>query len=111
MECNFTVGQKVVCVHMDRDYPEGVEPVDEPIKPQVGKVYTVREILTGKVGNSPCIKVVEIPDHMVGVRVSGEYLIGDVVYDAVGFRPLVERKTDISVFKAMLNPSKEQVSA
>ncbi len=104
--CNFRIGQKVVCIEMDRLYPEGVEPVDEPIQPQVGRVYTVRQMLLGVVGNLPCIKVEEIPDHHVHVRLNGELLLGDVVFDAAGFRPSVEKKTDISIFKSILNPSR-----
>jgi hypothetical protein len=36
---------------------------------------------------------------------------GPVWHHSSGFRPIVERDTDISIFKAMLNPSHEQVSA
>lgn len=108
---NFHVGQKVVCIEMDRLYPNGVEPVDEPIQPVVGKIYTVREILIGAVGNFPCIKVEEIPDHRIHVIVNGQLLLGDVVFDAVGFRPLVERKTSIEIFQAMLITPKVGIQA
>ena len=106
MKCNFHVGQKVVCVELEKLYPDGVEPLEEPCQPIVGKVYTIREVLIGLVGQVPCVKLVEIPDQRINVLVHGELLHGDVVFDAVGFRPLVTRKTDISIFKAMLNPSR-----
>ena len=109
--CNFRVGQKVVCVEMESLYPPGVVPLEQPIQPVVGSVYTVREIVTGKVGGVPCLKLHEIPDHLIKLKLNGELLLGDVVYDAVGFRPVVERKTDISVFRAMLNTTPETVGA
>lgn len=37
--------------------------------------------------------------------------IYDDAYKSSRFRPITERKTDISIFKAMLNPSKQEVSA
>lgn len=108
---NFRVGQKVVCIEMDRLYPHGVEPVDEPIQPVVGTIYTVRQVLLGKIGEVPCIKVDEIPDHRIQVLVNGELLIGDVVFDAAGFRPVVERGTDagMSILREILNKADQPV--
>lgn len=36
---------------------------------------------------------------------------GEAGFDSRRFRPIVERKTSISIFKAMLNPSKTEVAA
>lgn len=107
MTCNFHVGQQVVCVKLDKLLPDGVIAIDDPIDPVVGKIYTIREILIGKIGGIPCIKLEEISDHKIRLIIHGEHLLGDVVYDATGFRPVVERKTDISCFKAMLTKTEE----
>lgn len=106
MICNFHVGQKVVCVD-GKFHPDFC---DVPCLPVEGAVYTIRaiELMTAVTGErSPIIKLVEIVNPVM------EWEIGDEEFGFVPrrFRPLVERKTDISLFKAMLNPSKEQVTA
>jgi hypothetical protein len=79
----FYVGQKVVCVD-DHD-------TDLVSK---GGLYVVR--------------VVRLPYlELSGVRGLGW---NDGMM-ASRFRPVVERKTDISIFKAMLNPSKQGADA
>lgn len=109
--CNFHIGQKVVCISDCSEGPDGhtvLGPVDLPHK---GHVYTVRECMVGACGKRPCILLEEIPDQWVPVMVSGDLLFGNVVFEANKFRPVVERKTDISCFKAMLNQSKQTVEA
>lgn len=76
----FKVGQKVVCVDASPD------PFGRALQVKKGQVYTVSAVLCGGIG----ITLVEIS-----------------CTDAHGwwasrFRPVVERKTDISVFQAML---------
>ena len=109
MTCNFHVGQRVVCVKLDKMFPDGVIALEDPIDPIIGKIYHVREILIGKIGGIPCIKLAEIPDQKIRFMFHGDLRLGDVVYDATGFRPVVERKTDISIFKAMLTKTDELV--
>ena len=96
---NFRVGQKVVCV------AEFSGRCPHPIEPKVGDILTVRETFinppTGELG----LRFTEIVNeihHFYGVERG---------YKATRFRPVVERRTDISVFRAMLTPSKQKVEA
>lgn len=109
--CNFRIGQKVVCINDDRTPPAGHQVLSPMILPDVGKVYTVRNVLPGHVSGVPCIALDEIPDQQVDVLVHGVLRIGDLVFTAEAFRPVVDKKTDISIFKAMLTPSKQGVPA
>lgn len=95
MECNFTVGQKVVCLSGE----------NHPVlwTPKTGAIYTIRSVF---VWNEKAY--IRLQEHSSD-RCDGPW--GEGGWDATRFRPVVERKTDISVFKAMLNPSKEQVPA
>lgn len=101
----FRIGQKVVCV---------AKPLggygDENV-PCVGRIYTIRgfefERPTGveRVG----LLFEEIrnePHHYTGYARPTE-----ATFPASKFKPLVERKTDISIFTRMLNPSKQGVAA
>lgn len=81
----FHVGQKVVCVEGTSGHHVLV----------LGQVYTIARI--GMFGRALHVDVVECStDIRLGWR-------------AARFRPVVERKTDISVFTAMLKPSKVRV--
>jgi hypothetical protein len=93
---NFHVGQKVVCVDRGpngRLYPGERNAV-------VGSVYTIREIIVSF-------------DEGWGVYLAE--IVNPVVTTATGhlerafhkgrFRPIVETKTDISIFTAMLPPT------
>lgn len=111
MEYKFHVGQKVVCIDDDKTPPAGHVVLTDMIFPVIGRIYTIREIRLGAVGNMPCVALDEIPFQVVEVLVDNEVKVGDVVFNAEAFRPLVSRKTDISIFKAMLNPKHEAVPA
>lgn len=89
--CNFHVGQKVVCIESKWEKITGPH---NPVGPKAGQVLTI-------------IGMVEM---------NGETYIGFPEWDGhgyhhSGFRPVVERKTDISIFRAMLNKTPEQVPA
>lgn len=85
----FYVGQKVVCVDgKPRNYPHCAV--------RAGAVYTVSKIMHSIYGDS--LHVAEVDGDYWG-------------FYADRFRPVVERKTDISIFTAMLNPSKQRVEA
>ena len=91
----FYVGQKVVCVDDRPFFSEGV-----PVPLVLGRIYTVAGF-----DNHDCLVLVEQPGrNFAGWR-------SDLGYQKSRFRPVVERKTDISIFKAMLNPSDVRVSA
>jgi hypothetical protein len=97
----FRVGQKVVCVDVSGLFEtlrgEFVDSVDLT----KGAVYTIRWL--GIFEGQPVVRLREITERTVP---SG-YLIApgadrDTPFLASRFRPLVERKTDISVFTKML---------
>lgn len=93
----FYVGQKVVCIN---GTPDADEPPPHPIK---GAIYTVSEVFAGE--GEPMLQFVEI-------RFDGDaYGDWQPGFRAACFRPIVERKTDISIFTDMLTPKTEQVSA
>ena len=111
MTCNFRVGQKVVCV--DDSDPVGSAGWHARKGTKFGlshgKVYTIEGIYeapgfyNGKLENSVCLSLAELkkPPPPIHPWADG--------FNAKRFRPVVQRKTDISVFKALLTPSKEKV--
>ena len=105
MECSFRVGQKVVCVMNEGAAPDGYFPLTPVTVPEVGTVYTVRQVSIGVVGRIPCVKLVEIPDQLVDVLVGNVIKQGDVVFHAFIFRPVVDRGTEkgMSILRDLLN--------
>jgi hypothetical protein len=81
----FRVGQKVACVDAS-----GCRLLDK------GAVYTILEIAPS--GLAEMISVDCRPDYA-----------GSTGYSAARFRPIVERKTDISIFTEMLTPTPRRV--
>lgn len=101
----FHVGQKVVCVYSGTWQVHGHETT-----PKHGCVYTIRAI-DPSTSKGPGLLFYEIknrPDQYVGPN--GWRLI-EKRWWAMRFRPIQERKTDISIFKAMLTPKKVRVEA
>ena len=102
----FHVGQKVVCVDVDTVSPAGGRGWLPSEKPKLNAVYTVigvRMLLCNRV----VLDLAEIKRDPESMRQWG----GDAGYGAWRFRPIVSRKTDISIFTAMLNPSQVTVDA
>ncbi|WP_040677416.1 hypothetical protein [Rhizobium mesoamericanum] len=100
---NFRVGQKVVCVDdaVDRsDVPEGARIVGEGMDGlRKGAVYTVRDIFFCPGWKEAVIRLCEIkrfPFNRVG---KVEYESGFAPWR---FRPVVDRKIDISIFTKLL---------
>lgn len=91
MRCNFHVGQKVVFVN-DKDVANRSHLANMLV---VGKIYTVDTIVDFG------------PDHGVGLCVDGS----NRAWQHWRFRPIIPRRTDISVFKAMLETPKVRVPA
>lgn len=92
----FYVGQKVVCINDEHPYKD--YPFDVAVK---GEIYTVSSIYQSGPDLMLCLYEIYQPD-------TDDWEAGEM---ACAFRPVVERKTDISIFKAMLTPKTEQVSA
>lgn len=93
----FEIGQQVVCVDDGDDpfNPSGSWKGDAPVK---GAVYTIKDMGTHVWYGHVCLGFVEIIN-------GGEAHEGR--YNARRFRPL--RKTDISIFTAMLTKTPETV--
>lgn len=105
---SFHVGQKVVCVSTTHDLSGAGSSDGWPDHVIKGGIYTVREVdertlpLFGVVG-------IRLHEALGQTRMT---CIGswETAFSATCFRPVVERKTDISVFTRMLTPTKERVS-
>jgi hypothetical protein len=103
----FHVGQRVVCVDASASAMLGGHPISELC---VGAIYEVRWVGRGifRCVSYDGIRVV----GLVRPRRSRD-LMDDVPFAASRFRLVVERKTDISIFTAMLDgaPAREPENA
>jgi hypothetical protein len=91
MKCKFYVGQKVVCVvKYKRLYEAQHGPSDAPF-PAEGSIYTIAHIEPARSPKWGAEWFVNLSD-----------LGWCAQYDVRAFRPLVERKTDISIFQSIL---------
>lgn len=97
----FSVGQKVVLVGWVEKYVPAWKALGA-VYPNVGDVYTIRAIRSWR--DSAVLLLTEIDNsHLPYYPEPG--------FSQSFFRPIVERKTDISVFTEMLIPAgKERVS-
>lgn len=93
----FYVGQKVVCIGGESN---PAYPYDES---KIGEIYTISNIYETEEDAVLMLEFVELY-----MPATDEFEAGE---PADLFRPIVERKTDISIFTAMLNPSDERVEA
>ncbi|NTG07118.1 hypothetical protein [Rhizobium rhizogenes] len=107
---SFRVGQKVVCVE-DTVIPPDIIKGVYPIVPIKASVYTIRDISIGELSKKPCLLFHEIPDEKIVCVLDGNEWVCTPMWEADCFRPLVERKTDISQFKAMLTSQTSKVPA
>lgn len=88
----FYVGQKVVCI----DDGEQTQLGD---RVEVGQIYIIQEFYIIWIEDNRCAVLLQ------GLR-RNHMLFGDG-WSINRFRPLQEKKTDISIFKALLNPVKQ----
>ncbi len=97
----FRVGMKVACIHDGSDDPRlwAADPL------VIGAVYTIVRTF---VDFDPLIHDNILMLELGEIKNSETWQYG---YAAEHFRPLVSRKTDISIFRAMLNPSRQGVGA
>lgn len=93
---DWYVGQKVVALH---DHVHGYCGTSV-VK---GTVYTIREIFGYKGAAAVRLAEIRLPIH----NLEGS----ECAWKTEHFRPLVTRKSDISVFIALLNPAKRKVRA
>lgn len=93
---SFRVGQKVVCVDA-RDRRGYIHPEDHPVSHWLaeGAVYTIRKTMHRKT------RLVWI-NGINRRKKTGSTIWVDSGFFASRFRPVAERKTNISIFTAML---------
>lgn len=91
----FRVGQKVTMI---KPWAQGPTCYHETFT-EFGEIYTVRENLM--VDHYPAIRVAEIVNAPHIYHKRGRI---ELPFPAYNFRPIVERKTDISALKALLVP-------
>jgi hypothetical protein len=96
----FGVGQKVVCVDARK---RARIPSINYERPQLtkGAVYTIRE-LDGCDGYH-AVRLVEIVEPILDIWIDRGP--SEPAWHSGRFRPIVERKTSIAIFKAMLTPA------
>lgn len=99
----FHVGQKVVCVD---DLPSINARITRAPSLTKGQVFTIRDMEIWK--GVLLVRLVEIVAAPFDFIDRGWL---EPSWRASRFRPIVERKTDISIFTSMLNPSKQGVDA
>jgi hypothetical protein len=95
----FRVGQKVICVGPGHWLHYGVA----PNAPRRGGIYTIRWI--GPRGGHLCLQfkgLINPPVHN-GIMECAFRIQNN--NGTINFRPVIERRTDISVFTAMLAPT------
>lgn len=95
----FKVGQKVIFIGFSpltwREWFRHIfHPIPEPL-PVKGEVYTIATIHVD--GTGPYLSLLELKEETNEWWGEG--------WDSRAFRPVVERKADISVFTEMLTPS------
>jgi hypothetical protein len=96
---NFHVGQKVVLVIDFAPEVRATAPSDGIILPALDTVYTIRDL--AEFQGEPLVflnEIVNRPRFYLDA-----FAVLEQGFGAFRFRPVVERKTDISVFTAMLN--------
>ena len=98
----FHVGQKVVCVigHTNKG-------ARWPAQIVVGGIYTVREIDTRCVSRWKQLGL-RLEEYCEPAKMTSVGM-WETPFPADHFRPVVERKTDISIFQKMLTPDHETV--
>ena len=88
----FRIGQKVVCIDDGPCFDGSPYPIKK------GEIYTIKQI-----GDcSPSTSCIGFSFVERGLH------LGIWMWCQTRFRPIVERKTDISVFTDLLNPSKQE---
>lgn len=92
---NWSPGQRVVCIYSKWKCEFGLPTAPSPRK---SAIYTIADILTHPTRPN------EIGFNLV--EIGGVYW-----YSSRGFRPIIERKTDISVFQKMLDHPTMKVAA
>lgn len=105
---SFKVGDEVVCVDDDFGTPPHWSIANAPVK---GQKYTIREAFPHYTeAGVTSVRLVEVVNPIFDypiVNLKGY----EAAFYAHRFRGIEKRKTDISIFTAMLHPTQEKVKA
>jgi len=99
---DWKVGDKVVCL---QTWFEPCGGYGDEVGPVEGVIYTIREIgyLSPSIPGKVHVRLCEIVNKARPCQVVG---IWEQTFRASRFRPVQKRKTDISIFTAMLTDNK-----
>lgn len=104
---DFYIGQKVVCIAKG-DWSTAIqihlEGGQRVVVPKAGDIYTIRDIYIDPFIGVTGIRLVEVVNDSI-TRWANYKLYMEIGWHEHEFRPLQERKTDISIFRKLLNPS------
>jgi len=95
----FKVGQKMVCVSQGADWPN----FPSVNFPKIGEVYTIRDIGPSYKHGGAALRLLEIRNR--------KFNIGEPNFYVFRFRPVMERKTDISFAHEILRKASKRVPA
>jgi hypothetical protein len=98
MKYKFVVGQKVVCIN-DKPWKDGNGEVTVGPDPVFNEIYTIEDIVDGYLVRFFIDSTADIFLKLKEFKCN---------YDARYFKPLEEKKTDISDLKKLLIPSSTQ---
>lgn len=103
---DWKVGDKVVCISVPEDMGYGHQ------LPEIRRIYTIRQIGLG-LAFGVVVKLDEIRNQSRTYNSSkfGRTVTGEICFGARHFRPVQTRKTDISIFTAMLHDQRQKVPA
>lgn len=101
---NFHVGQKVVCIHQGLWINDGFF-----LTQLVNWLHGFRHPVYAEICLIACIQSWHPAFNSAGLRLMGKS--PRTFYRAALFRPLVDTKTDISIFTVMLDPARRKQRA
>lgn len=100
-------GVRCVCINDDWDWSATFGAHSVPTRvPMINEVLTIREV----VSNNGLRTGVGLFFWEIEKLQSDGPLSAEMVWGAHCFRPLIERETDISIFKEMLDPASSEVA-
>lgn len=108
MSWEFRPGMKVVCIKRGEWLGPFGEMRLENEYPVYRGIYTIRDVSICSADGEVYLRFEELRNPQVEPDFDGEI---EARFWAAQFRPLVERKTDISVFRAMLTPKRVEEPA
>src|SRR6266576_254813 len=99
MDNHFVVGQQVICIEDDWNIYENEERVNFPKK---GNIYTIRsmEMMYGVELGLTFVEIV----NPIAIYDDG---LGEAVFAAYCFRPIVETSIDVFIAILMITPTRE----